>query len=190
MPGDLSGAAAGPATGVAAAGALGFAASDVGADIAPVGAGADALMALGRPATSGSVASPEPSLLALGEATVSLAADLASIFPKTTSAEPNHRIYFLEEAESGQTAGYVFWAERRPPGSQETRAYLYELFVDEAFRRQGLGLRALELVEADVRDRGLPGIDLNVWGGNAAARSLYRQAGFSERAVFMTKELA
>lgn len=116
-------------------------------------------------------------------------ADLASLFPQTT-AEPNHRIYFLEEEESGRTAGYVFWAERRPPGSQETRAYLYELFVDEAFRRKGLGLRALELLEADVRDRGLPGIDLNVWGGNAAARSLYRQAGFAERAVFMTKELA
>jgi len=62
--------------------------------------------------------------------------------------------------------------------------------VDADRIRQGLGLRALELVEADVRDRGLPGIDLNVWGGNAAARSLYRQAGFAERAVFMTKELA
>jgi len=118
------------------------------------------------------------------------AADLASVFPKTTSAEPNHRIYFLEDAETGQTAGYVFWAERRPPGSQETRAYLYELFVDDAFRRKGLGLRALELLEGDVRDRGLPGIDLNVWGGNAAARSLYRRAGFAERAVFMSKELA
>lgn len=118
------------------------------------------------------------------------AADLASVFPKSTSAEPNHRIYFLEDAETGQTAGYVFWAERQPPGSEETRAYLYELFVDEAFRRKGLGLRALELLEADVRDRGLPGIDLNVWGGNAAARSLYRRAGFAERAVFMSKELA
>ena len=118
------------------------------------------------------------------------AADLASVFPKATSAEPNHRIYFLEDAETGQTAGYLFWAERRPPGSQETRAYLYELFVDEAFRRRGLGLRALELLEGDVRDRGLPGIDLNVWGGNAAARSLYGRAGFAERAVFMSKELA
>jgi ribosomal protein S18 acetylase RimI-like enzyme len=118
------------------------------------------------------------------------AADLASVFPKTTSAEPNHRIYFLEDAETGETAGYVFWAERRPPGSEETRAYLYELFVDDAFRRKGLGLRALELLEGDVRDRGLPGIDLNVWGGNAAARSLYSQAGFAERAVLMSKELA
>jgi ribosomal protein S18 acetylase RimI-like enzyme len=118
------------------------------------------------------------------------AADLASIFPKSASAEPNHRIYFLEDAETGQTAGYLFWAERGPPRSQETRAYLYELLVDEAFRRKGLGRRAVELLEADVRDRGLPGIDLNVWGGNAAARSLYRQAGFTERAVFMSKELA
>jgi ribosomal protein S18 acetylase RimI-like enzyme len=117
------------------------------------------------------------------------AADLAALFP-SRRAEPNHRIYFLEDAATSDIAGYLFWAERQPPGSQETRAYVYELFVDEQFRRKGAGLRALELLEADVRDRGLPGIDLNVWGGNAGARSLYARAGFEERAVFMSKELA
>jgi len=117
------------------------------------------------------------------------ASDLASIFPGDTP-EANHCIYFLEDAATSRRAGYLFWAERRPPGSRGTRAYLYELFVDERFRHQGFGRRALELLEADVRDRGLPGIDLNVWGGNAAARALYREAGFEEQAVFMSKELA
>jgi len=99
------------------------------------------------------------------------AADLASIFPDERP-EPNHCIYFLEDAATSRRAGYLFWAERQPPGSQGTRAYLYELF------------------EADVRARGLPGIDLNVWGGNEPARALYRGAGFQERAVFMSKEVA
>jgi ribosomal protein S18 acetylase RimI-like enzyme len=117
------------------------------------------------------------------------AADLASIFPDERP-EPNHCIYFLEDAATSRRAGYLFWAERQPPGSQGTRAYLYELFVDEGFRHRGLGRRALELFEADVRARGLPGIDLNVWGGNEPARALYRGAGFQERAVFMSKEVA
>ena len=50
--------------------------------------------------------------------------------------------------------------------------------------------QAMELLEAEVRADGLPGIDLNVWGGNDLARSLYRSLGFEERAVFMSKELA
>jgi ribosomal protein S18 acetylase RimI-like enzyme len=48
----------------------------------------------------------------------------------------------------------------------------------------------MQLLEDDVRARGLRTIDLNVWGGNVAARSLYRSLGYEERAVFMAKELA
>lgn len=115
-------------------------------------------------------------------------ADHASLFPDGKQ-QPHHRISFLEEALTGDRVGYLFWAERQPPGSLGMRAYLYELYVDEPFRGQGLGRRALELLEAEARAQGLPGIDLNVWGGNDAARALYRSAGFGERAVFMSKEL-
>jgi ribosomal protein S18 acetylase RimI-like enzyme len=115
-------------------------------------------------------------------------ADHASLFPDGTQ-QPHHRIYLLEDVATSERAGHLFWAERQPPGSLSTRAYLYELFIDEPYRRQGLGRRALELFEDDARAQGLPGIDLNVWGGNEAARALYRSAGFGERAVFMSKEL-
>jgi ribosomal protein S18 acetylase RimI-like enzyme len=104
--------------------------------------------------------------------------------------QPHHRIYILEDPESGAPVGHLFWSPRRPPGSTTDRAYLYELFIDEEFRRQGLGKLALELLESEARAEGLPGIDLNVWGGNDAARALYRTAGFREHAVFMSKELA
>jgi ribosomal protein S18 acetylase RimI-like enzyme len=115
-------------------------------------------------------------------------ADHASLFPDQAQ-QPHHRIYLLEDVATGERAGHLFWAERQPPGSLGTRAYLYELFIDDSFRRRGLGRRALELLEEDARAQGLPGIDLNVWGGNEAARALYRSAGFGERAVFMSKEL-
>jgi ribosomal protein S18 acetylase RimI-like enzyme len=115
-------------------------------------------------------------------------ADQAILFPGGAQ-QPHHRIYVLEDVGTGERAGHLFWAERQPPGSLGTRAYLYELLIDEPFRRRGLGRRALELLEAEARAEGLPGIDLNVWGGNDAARGLYRAAGFSEKAVFMSKEL-
>jgi ribosomal protein S18 acetylase RimI-like enzyme len=116
------------------------------------------------------------------------AADHGSLFPDRTP-QPQHRISIVEDAVTGERTGHVFWAPRQPPGSAGKRAYLYELFIDEPFRGRGLGRRALELFEAEARDEGLPGIDLNVWGGNQTARDLYRSAGFDERAVFMSKEL-
>jgi ribosomal protein S18 acetylase RimI-like enzyme len=48
----------------------------------------------------------------------------------------------------------------------------------------------MQLLEDEVRAAGLPGIDLNVWGGNDLARSLYRKLGYAEQAVFMTKDLS
>ena len=46
----------------------------------------------------------------------------------------------------------------------------------------------MQLLEQEAQSAGLPGIDLNVWGGNEVARSLYRSLGFAERAVFMSKD--
>jgi ribosomal protein S18 acetylase RimI-like enzyme len=116
------------------------------------------------------------------------AADHGSLFPDRTP-QPHHRISIVEDAATGERTGHLFWAPRQPPGSTGRRAYLYELFIDERFRGRGLGRRALELFETEAHGEGLPGIDLNVWGGNETARSLYRSAGFEERAVFMSKEL-
>jgi len=115
-------------------------------------------------------------------------ADHASLFPGGRP-QPHHRISLLEDATTSERAGHLFWAERQPPGSLGTRAYLYELYIEEAYRRRGFGRRALELLEEEARAQGLPGIDLNVWGGNAGARALYRAAGFDEKAVFMSREL-
>ncbi|TML97973.1 MAG: GNAT family N-acetyltransferase [Actinobacteria bacterium] len=112
--------------------------------------------------------------------------DHASLFPGG-SPQPDHHMYIVED-EAGEVVGHLFWA-RRPAGST-TRAFLYQIYIEEAFRGRGLGRQAMELLEAEVRADGLPGIDLNVWGGNDLARSLYRSLGFEERAVFMSKELA
>jgi ribosomal protein S18 acetylase RimI-like enzyme len=110
-------------------------------------------------------------------------ADHASLFPDGIRQQ-HQRISAVEDAATGEPVGRVFWAPRG-----ENRAYVYDLFVEERFRGKGLGRKALELVEEEARADGLTGIDLNVWGGNDVARALYRSAGYSERAVAMSKEL-
>ena len=44
-------------------------------------------------------------------------------------------------------------------------------------------------LEDEVRALGHDSIGLNVWGGNAVARGLYRSLGYAERAVHMRKSL-
>jgi len=121
--------------------------------------------------------------MAAAEAEQKANADHASLFPDGTM-QPQHRIARLENA-GGDDVGYAWWAPRG-----DSRAYVYDLFIEERFRGQGLGRKALELIEQEARAAGLRRIDLNVWGGNDVARRLYRSAGFDERAVFMSKELA
>jgi ribosomal protein S18 acetylase RimI-like enzyme len=121
--------------------------------------------------------------MAPAEAEAKATADHASLFPDG-AMQPEHHIGQLEN-DVGDHVGHVWWALRG-----RGRAYIYDLFIEEPFRGRGLGRMALELVEADARGAGLRGIDLNVWGGNGVARRLYHSAGFSERAVFMSKELA
>ncbi len=47
----------------------------------------------------------------------------------------------------------------------------------------------MTLAEAEARDRGIDRIALNVFGGNAVARGLYRSLGYEEQAVAMSKHL-
>ncbi len=68
-------------------------------------------------------------------------------------------------------------------------AFLYEIVLDEEVRGRGLGRAALRAVEAEARSRGMEKLQLNVFGGNEVARSLYRSEGYAELSVSMGKEL-
>ena len=120
------------------------------------------------------------------EAEEKAASDHSALFPGG-KPQPDHHMYVVERA-TGEPVGHVFWAERSAPGSGP-RAFLYDVFISEPFRGRGHGREAMQLLEEEVRGAGLPGVDLNVWGRNDLARSLYRRLGHEERAVFMSKDL-
>jgi ribosomal protein S18 acetylase RimI-like enzyme len=121
------------------------------------------------------------------DAEAKASSDHAALFPDR-KPQPDHHMYVVER-ETGEPVGHLFWAKRQAPGST-SRAFLYQIYIGEPFRGRGYGRQAMALLEEEVRSEGLPGIDLNVWGGNDLARSLYRRLGFEERAIFMSKELA
>jgi ribosomal protein S18 acetylase RimI-like enzyme len=67
--------------------------------------------------------------------------------------------------------------------------WVWDVFVAEEHRGRGVGRQAMELAEQEARRQGLSRIELNVFGGNDAARSLYRSVGYEEVAIQMGKEL-
>lgn len=62
-------------------------------------------------------------------------------------------------------------------------AEILTIGVVPAMRRQGLARRLLDRVIAEARCRGAATLFLEVAAGNAAARGLYRSAGFEECGV-------
>jgi len=69
-------------------------------------------------------------------------------------------------------------------------AYLYDIEIREGLRGQGFGRRALELVEARIRELGARSVGLNVFGYNHAARALYEKMGYQITGMGMKKELS
>lgn len=67
-------------------------------------------------------------------------------------------------------------------------AFIDELYIAEEYRRQGIGRRAMEFVEAAAAELGVNAIHLEVTDGNDPAIGLYRRAGYSGNERFlMTK---
>jgi GNAT superfamily N-acetyltransferase len=102
-------------------------------------------------------------------------------------ATPGHHLLVVEDGD-GRAVG-TLWFAVGTSHEGVARAYLYEVEIDEARRGEGLGRAAMEALEERVRALGYDRIELNVFGGNGVARSLYASLGYAETAVHMAKEL-
>jgi ribosomal protein S18 acetylase RimI-like enzyme len=94
-------------------------------------------------------------------------------------------LFALEE--SGHRVGHMWLGKREQQGRRFF--WVWDVFVAEEHRGRGVGRQAMELAEQEARRQGLSRIELNVFGGNDAARSLYRSVGYEEVAIQMGKEL-
>jgi ribosomal protein S18 acetylase RimI-like enzyme len=76
----------------------------------------------------------------------------------------------------GRPAGFVTGVELTHP-DKGTEMFLYELGVDAAFRRRGIGRQLTEALAALARERGCYGMWAATEPDNAAALATYRAAG-------------
>lgn len=92
-------------------------------------------------------------------------------------AQPNHHLCIAYE--HGEPAGFVSGVEMTHP-DKGTEMFLYELGVDEDFRRRGIG-KALVAALADLaRTRGCYGMWVLTDSDNPAAVRTYQSAGLGD----------
>ena len=66
---------------------------------------------------------------------------------------------------------------------------LYDIVVDPAHRRNGVGRMLLDATLAALRARGAPRVVLSTAERNTAAQHLFDRAGFRRTMIEMTREL-
>jgi len=103
--------------------------------------------------------------------------------------EPN--IVILVAERDGEVIGYTY-------GGVEGNDYMslrgpagvvYDLVVDPAHRRQGVGRMLLDATLEVLKSRGAPRVVLSTAERNAPAQHLFDRAGFRRTMIEMTREL-
>ena len=102
-------------------------------------------------------------------------------------ATPSQFLFTVEEETLGKTVGMLWFAvEEREAGP---RAFLYDIRIEEAYRRRGYGTQVVEALEAKVRKLGLSRITLHVFGHNHPARAMYAKLGYEAVDLRLSKTL-
>jgi len=94
------------------------------------------------------------------------------------------RELFLVAVAGGEIVGTVLG------GYDGFRGWLYHMAVHPQRRRRGVGRRLIEVLEALLRERGCPKLNLQVRAGNDGARAFYEALGFAfEDRVSLARKL-
>jgi ribosomal protein S18 acetylase RimI-like enzyme len=120
------------------------------------------------------------------EARAKAETDTARLFPGDRPTKDVHAFDVVNE-DTNDAAGIVFFAS--VPRGDETIAFVYGIEIDDRFRGRGFGRATMLAVEAKARELGHVEVRLNVFGGNEAARGLYRSLGYEDVDVTMMKPL-
>ena len=107
-----------------------------------------------------------------------------------TQLEEPHIVILVAERD-GKVIGYTY-AGVEGPNYMELRGpagMLYDIVVDPAHRRQGVGRMLLDATLEALKARGAPRVVLEAAERNPSAQRLFDRAGFRRTMIEMTREL-
>jgi ribosomal protein S18 acetylase RimI-like enzyme len=112
--------------------------------------------------------------------------EFASLLPQG-QATPDHHWLEIRAGDDGPRVGHLWFTLQERQGRRT--AFVYQLEVLAAYRRQGHARRAFGALESLAREMGVASIGLHVFAFNAPAQALYRALGYEVTSLNMNKQL-
>ncbi len=113
-------------------------------------------------------------------------AQTSQLLPKGRET-PGHW-FFTIVTRAERTPIGVLWFALVPP-EQGGGGFIYDIEIDEAYRRRGYAREALLALEAFAKAQGVDHVGLHVFGYNTGAIDLYRKLGYETASLLMRKRL-
>ena len=114
------------------------------------------------------------------------ARDVDELLPEGPATQ-GHFLYSVRDAFSDAEVGTVWFALRDSGVGRSV--WIYDIKIDESFRRKGYASRTLELVEDRAIKLGARSVELHVFGHNHGARALYEKMDYNETSITMAKKI-
>jgi len=102
----------------------------------------------------------------------------------STNLSERRSVIFLAEDSDGVLLGFTQLYPALCSVDLVEYYVLYDLYVDQGARRQGLGRGLMAAAEQHARSLGMARLDLETAKDNAAAQSLYHRLGFVRDDLF------
>jgi RimJ/RimL family protein N-acetyltransferase len=118
------------------------------------------------------------------EAESRAARDVDGLLPEGHATQ-GHFLYSVRDDAAGAEVGTVWFALRDAGVGRSV--WIYDILINENFRRKGYASRTLELIEARAKDLGARSVDLHVFGHNHGAQALYKKTGYNVTSITMAK---
>jgi len=103
-----------------------------------------------------------------------------------TAGQPGHGVYV---ATAGKQVVGVVTIRERPHFTGQTDAYIGELAVAAGMERRGIATALMNAAETWAAQHGLAFLTLQTGAANQPARALYRQLGYHEEELLLTKAI-
>ncbi|WP_318617569.1 GNAT family N-acetyltransferase [Sporosarcina sp. YIM B06819] len=96
--------------------------------------------------------------------------------------------YYLIATENDELMGWIFIGASKDEFTDKMNGFIFELFVIEEFRGNGISKRLMRTAIDHLRQDGYSEVRLSAFAGNPAIK-LYEKMGFNLRAVAMNLPL-
>jgi RimJ/RimL family protein N-acetyltransferase len=102
-------------------------------------------------------------------------------------ATPNQYLFSIRDSERGEPVGEL-WMFADYDSANPT-GFIYDLFIEERFRKKGHATAAMLALEGKARELGMTALYLHVFTQNPAAKILYEKLGYTVLSANMGKKL-